>query len=107
MNLTLNLEWSKKLHEAGIEGKYKYCQYEGLDGKSVVCPSWNLIHNTTKYPSYTLEELLDMVEGEVKVLHLYRGIWYFDYGGRVEEFESLDPKICVCEALLWQKGEGR
>ena len=105
MNLTLDLEWSKKLKEAGIEGESVYCFVEGEDNKYYLQrdKNWEPLSGTIRFPTYTLEELLAMVEGAFWLVN------YDLYEIRLEweAFSNADPKIAVAEALLWQKGEGR
>jgi len=85
MNLSLDLEWSKKLRKAGIKGWGK-----------------------------PLEGLLDMVEGDYTLKKdSYKGIVFICPGfmkkGIIQwdYFYNSDPKIAVAEALIWQKGEGK
>jgi len=116
MNLTLDLEWSRKLKAAGIEGEVshwwhtnpswekdkRYAQHHVHDDYVPFAPRFIMIA-----PAYTLEELLAMVEGDYW--------WYYSKSEDTYEFRIMgqgffadtDPKEAVCEALLWQKGAER
>ena len=111
MNLTLDLEWSKKLKAAGIEGESEFVTFL-IWGKWVIetrkvfekC----VMDGMEYYNAYSLEELLDMVEGNWGLL-CHRGIYRCTCfrNNAFTPFANADPKIAVVEAILWQKGEGR
>jgi len=89
MSIYLDLEWSKKLKTAGIE-------FKGV-------------------PAPTLEELLNMLEGNYGILEVGMSLFGEERSKKFrlifwqedKVFKNTDPKITVAEALLWQKGEGR
>jgi hypothetical protein len=120
-DIYLDLEWSRKLKEAGIEGNghqfwirtttLRWKLYRYYDGWFIQVNgghSFEREYAETQIdviiiPTYSLEELLAMVEGAFWLVN------YDLYEIRLEwgAFSNADPKIAVAEALLWQKGEGR
>jgi len=105
MELTLDLEWTKKLKDAGIGKAWTYAWIRNAFGEWRVATQNNISINEEYYPTYTLEELLAMVKGDWK-LHKTTGDYTFGCKKGIY-ISEIDPKIAVVEALIWQKGEGR
>ena len=115
-----DLEDSKRLQEAGIEGDPHHYWASFLRGNYIeetiitkerfndLVVMYQVMDNIQQQlfplkaiPAYSLEELLDMVEGN----------WYLEKEGNMFSvglfLPDIDPKKAIVEALLWQKGEGR
>lgn len=111
--IVLDEKISKELQEAGITEKSDKCWFIG-EQESWLAPSWSVFPGITdKYYAFTLEELLDMVEGDYKFLATSPAeIGKWDFACRKDNkkgtmFTFKDPKHAVAMGILWQKGEGR
>ena len=106
MSSALDLKWSKKLKEAGIRGKSEFKRIDfGTQDTALLKTAYPIMYN--EFPAYTLEELLNMVKGDIKGLEWYEDRWCFSYEGKASPMTcsiDIDPKIAVAEAILWQKG---
>ena len=101
-----DLEDSTRVKEAGIEGIHSLVWALNAYGEWYITTTGNTGNKEEYYPAYSLEELLEMVEGELDLRYRHNEVYLLLHGNKPwTSAYCLDPKKAVVEALLWQKEE--